>query len=155
MHKKCTQTHTHITRNRFLPFFLLIASQLCSRYALTVITSGLNYTFSINHSSGRREMIWEFHASKQEKKKEGRDKKERSRKRVGGRNKSSPGVPFLKDIEVLLSRKKLLSQFHLSGGPINLCTPTHKCKHVYTHSHTRYLLTQTFANLHIIKEVIL
>lgn len=88
----------------------------------------------------------------EEKKKEGGGGiKKRSRRRVGGRNKSSPGVPFLKDIEVLLSRKKLLSQFHLSGGPINLCTPTHTCKHVYTHTHAHYLLTQTFANLHIIK----
>lgn len=86
----------------------------------------------------------------EEKKGRGGGKKERSRRRVGGRNESSPGVPFLKDAEVLLSGEKLLSQFHWSGGPINLCTPTQPRSHTHTH-----LLTQTFANLHIIKELIL
>lgn len=53
--------------------------------------------------------------------------------------------------------RKHLSQFHFTGGPINPRTPTHTYVHASdkqacVHTHTHCLLTQTFANLHRIKE---
>lgn len=58
-------------------------------------------------------------------------------------------------------KKKNLPQFHFSGGPINLRTPTQKHTHTHTkqdkqartlNTHIDYILMQTFANLHTIKE---
>lgn len=42
-------------QNRFLPSFLRTASQLCSRHASIVITSGLNYKFSFTLLGGGKQ----------------------------------------------------------------------------------------------------
>lgn len=54
-HTPRARTHIRTTPNHFLPSFLRTVSQLCSRHAFIVITSGLNYKFSIIHSSRKKE----------------------------------------------------------------------------------------------------
>ena len=124
-----TPPFTHTTTNRFLPSVLRAASQPCSRHAPIVITSGLNYKFSITHLGGGKQCqnFIQVRGTDGPRRKREREKKERSRKRVGGRNESSTEVRFFERVFSSKKKKKV---------SISLYWWSHKTAHTKAYRHT-------------------
>ena len=148
-----THTHTHESKPNFLPSFLRTASQLQTRFPLSShLVQTINFLSFFSSGEGERNNL-------------NLRGKERLKKREAELSWQSvfEGHWGVCGAETKLKKKKNLPQFHFTGGPINLCTPTHtythmhhssdKQAHTHTHTHTHRLFTlKTFANLHTMKE---